>query len=233
MQLDQFEPHQILEYRLASAQQEARLQPSEDFLEELASGKPTPGGGSAAAYSAAAGAALVAMTARLTIGKKKYAAVEAQMQEILAQAERLRNELRSAIRRDSDSFEAVVKAMRLAKDTPEQNVMRHKAIQEATLAAAQAPLETARMAVEVIELAQQAVALGNLNALSDAATGAALARAGLAGAGYNVRINVAALSDRSLGESLLIALGELERRAEALESQIRNHLVGRGGFPLS
>ncbi len=192
-----------------------------------------PGGGSAAAYSAAAGAALVAMTARLTIGKKKYATVETQMQNVLAKAENLLNELRSAIRKDSDCFTAVMTAMKLAKDTPEQDATRQKAIQETTLAAAQVPLETAGMAVDVLELAQQAVALGNLNAFSDAATGAALARAGLAGAGYNVRINVTALSDRSLGEPLLVTLGELERRAEALETQIRNHLAGRGGLPLS
>jgi glutamate formiminotransferase/formiminotetrahydrofolate cyclodeaminase len=233
LQLDQFEPDQILEYRLAAAQPEGSIQASEDFLDELASDKPAPGGGSAAAYSGAAGAALVSMVARLTMGRKKYVAVEPQMQHILEQAESLRAELKAAIQKDADSFNAVITAYKLSKDTPEEEDTRRQAIEKATLAAAQVPLETARMATEVMVLAHQAVSLGNLNVISDGATGAALAWAALTGAGYNVRINVSSLSDRSVGEPLLTALCELERRAETLEAQIHTHLVERGGISLA
>jgi glutamate formiminotransferase/formiminotetrahydrofolate cyclodeaminase len=230
LQLDQFEPDQILEYRLVSAQQEARMQACENFLDELASNKPVPAGGSAVAFSGAAGAALVAMAARLTIGKKQYTAVEAQMQDMLRRAERLQKELREAIQKDADSFMAVITAKQLPKDTPEKEAIWQKAVKETTLAASQVPLETARMAVEVMEVALQAISLGNSNTISDSATGAALARAALTGAGYNVRINLASLSDRSLGKPLLAELDELERRAQALEIQIRTHLVERGGL---
>ncbi len=231
MQLDQFEPHQILEYRLADAQQQTSANASEDFLEALAEGTPAPGGGSAAAYSGAAGAALVSMVARLTLGKKKYAAVEAQMYALLDRSEKLRAALKDAIQKDADAFSAVMAAMKLPKDTDEEAALRQKAVDQATLNAARVPLETARMAVEVMELAEQAAGLGNLNAISDGASGAALARAALTGAGYNVRINVGSLSNPSAGDNLLAEVRRLEARAAELEAQIRGHLVARGGMP--
>jgi glutamate formiminotransferase/formiminotetrahydrofolate cyclodeaminase len=232
LQLDQFEPAQILEYRLAAAQQQASAEASQDFLDALAEGTPAPGGGSAAAYSGAAGAALVAMVARLTLGKKKYAAVEAQMYAILEKAESLRAALKEAIQEDATAFEAVMQAMKLPRDTDEEAAVRHAAIEDATLNAARVPLETARMAVEVMDLAVQVAGNGNLNAISDGATGAALARAALTGAGYNVRINVSGLSDPSQGTELLAAVWELEKQAAALEEQLRAHLVERGGMAL-
>jgi len=240
LQLDQFEPQQILEYRLAAAQSETSevskdfvdLGGSQEFLDALAAGAPTPGGGSAAAYSAAAGAALVVMVARLTIGKKKYAAVEEQMKEILARAESLRARLTSAIQRDAEVFNAVMEAFRLPKDTQEQKVVRTLAIQAATLGAAQVPFEVAVMAVEVMELAAQAIAQGNLNTISDGASGAALARAALTGAGYNVRINLLGLDDEEASQSFLDRMGELEQRADKTEAGIRSLLVERGGLRL-
>ena len=232
LQLDQFEPGQILEYRLAAAQQEASASASEDFLDALAEGTPAPGGGSAAAYSGAAGAALVAMVARLTLGKKKYATVEPHMVTLLERAEALRASLKAAIKSDAEAFEAVMRAMKLPKDTDEELALRQKTIDEATLNAARVPLETAHMAVEVMELAAQAVTLGNLNAISDGASGAALARAALSGAGYNVRINVSSLSDPARGADLLEDVRALEQRADGIEAQIRAALVERGGMPL-
>jgi formiminotetrahydrofolate cyclodeaminase len=100
------------------------------------------------------------------------------------------------------------------------------------LNAARVPLETAGMAVEVMQLCAQAVTTGNLNAISDGASGAALARAALTGAGYNVRINVSSLSDVSKGEPLLQEIRRLERTADEVEASIRKHLVERGGMPL-
>ncbi len=230
-QLDQFEPSQVLETRLAAVQQEGSGEASLNFLDALAEGTPAPGGGSAAAYSGAAGAALVAMVARLTLGKKKYAEVEQQMYAMLASAEGLRKELTATIQRDADAFDAVMAAMRMPRDTDEEAAVRLAAIQDATLKAAQVPLETARMAVEVIGLALQAVTLGNLNAISDGATGAALARAALSGAGYNVRTNVAGLADLTRGQPLLAEVRRLEARANQLEVQIKEQLVQRGGLP--
>jgi glutamate formiminotransferase/formiminotetrahydrofolate cyclodeaminase len=147
LQLDQFEPEQVLEQRIADAQQFAVSAPlGGDFLDALAAGTAAPGGGSAAAYAGAAGAALVAMVARLTIGKKKYAQVEAEMQTMLEKAETLRAELSQAIQEDASAFEGVMAAFKLPKDNPKQQVERQKAIDAATLAAAQVPLEVARKA---------------------------------------------------------------------------------------
>jgi len=232
LQLDQFENGQILEYRLAAAQQEASGSASQDFLDSLAEGTPAPGGGSAAAYAGAAGAALAAMVARLTLGKKKYLDVEAQMYALLERAEALRAALTQAIQVDAEAFEAVMASYRLPKDTDEEAALRQQAVEAAMLNAARVPLETARMAVEVMGLCAQAVAIGNLNAISDGASGAALARAALTGAGYNVRINVSSLGDTSKGETLLQEIRQLESRADQIEASIRKQLVERGGMPL-
>lgn len=234
LQLDAFEREQILEDRMhaALAAESSLPEKSTSFLDELASGSPTPGGGSAAAHVGAAGAALVAMVARLTIGKKKYADVEALMWQLVDQAESLRKELTAAVEKDSAAFESFMKAARLPKDTPEQQAARSAAMQQATLTAMQVPLETARLAVQVIELALQAAAKGNLNAISDAGTAAALARAALTGAGYNVRINSLGIPDETVTVPLLTEMRALEARADALQVELTTTLRERGNLPV-
>lgn len=231
LQLDGFEPAQILERRLASAREEAALAEDRDtFLDALASSTPTPGGGSAAAYSGAAGAALVAMVARLTIGRKKYADVDQAMQDTLVQAEALRHKLGEAIERDAAAFQAVMSAYTLPRETSEQQAKRDQAVEATTLKAAQVPLEVAGMAVAVMRLALGAVSQGNKNAISDGASGAAMARAALTSAGYNVRINITGLQDRAQAGALLSELRALEQEAEQLEAGLRQELARRGGF---
>ncbi|HWQ83400.1 MAG TPA: glutamate formimidoyltransferase [Anaerolineales bacterium] len=240
LQLDQLEPEQILEQRLAAVQAESpaavkggeETGGGESFLDALAAGTPAPGGGSAAAYAGAAGAALVAMVARLTIGKKKYAAVEAQMQAVLIRAEELRAVLQQAVEQDSEAFKAVMEAYRLAKETLEQQAERSKAIEGAMLAAARAPLKVAGMAVKVLELASQVIAEGNSNAISDGASAAAMARAALNGSGLNVRINVNSLADPQSGQALVAELEGLEQQALHLEAGIRQVLQVRAGLVL-
>jgi glutamate formiminotransferase/formiminotetrahydrofolate cyclodeaminase len=237
LQLDQFEAEQILERKLYAASQEvdngSNTNPkmgAEAFLDALAAGTAAPGGGSAAAYSGAAGAALVAMVARLTIGKKKYAAVETEMQQILEQAERLRLDLTENVKRDSAAFEAVMASFKLPKETPEEQEKRAQAIEEATLIATQEPLNTARLAVQVMELGQQVVQIGNLNAITDAGTAIALARAALAGAGLNVRTNLKTLQNQSAVSQMMLELSALEEKGSGLEIAVRNTLHERGGL---
>ena len=203
------------------------------FLDSLAAGTATPGGGAAAAYSGAMAAGLVGMVARLTIGKKKYAEVEPQMKEILAQAERLRQELTRAVQEDSAAFEQVMAAFKLPKETPEQESARNRAIETATVQASDVPLAVAHKAADVMALAERVVALGNLNAISDGASAAALARAALTSAGYNVRINVANLQATASGEDFLTRLQALEVRAAKLEKQVQKALKERGGLSLA
>ncbi len=233
-QLDQFSPDQILETRLyqAGSSQSDESQSAgstASFLDEVAAATAAPGGGSAAAYAGALGAALVEMVAGLTLGKKKYAGVEAEMQAIRDQARILRKELTSAVEDDAAAFEAVMGAFKLPKETEEQQKTRNAAIQLATLNAARVPLHTVQNAVKVMELAAACAKDGNLNAISDAMSGAAIARAALTAAGYNVRINLNTLEDKSAGEKMLKELLELEQRADKIEKEIRKTMEERGG----
>ncbi len=228
-QLDGFKPDQVLETRLFAAQQAPNRQITKsDFLDDLAAATPAPGGGCAAAYAGAMGAALVAMMAGLTAGRKKYAAFDEQARAILAEAETLRADLTAAIAEDAAAFEAVMAAFKLPKESEAQAKLRETEIERATLQAARVPLKVAGMAARVIELAAQVVAAGNLNAISDGASGAAMARAALTAAGYNVRININSLADTTSGVSLLAELESFEARANAAEGQIRQSLETRG-----
>jgi glutamate formiminotransferase/formiminotetrahydrofolate cyclodeaminase len=229
LQLDQFTPDQILEQRLPTAQLAAEGETSATFLDALASASPTPGGGSAAAYGGAMAAALAAMAARVTIGKKKYAAVEAQMQAIITQAEQLRAELSAAVEQDAAAFAGVMTAHKLPKNTPEEVETRAQAIESATRHAARVPLAVAGKAVAVLELAAQVVTHGNSNAISDGASAGALARAALTGAGYNVRINATTLKDKVAVAEMTTQLVLLEEKAIELERQIRQQIEERGG----
>lgn len=231
-QLDSFSPEQILESRLFTSSSAAASLPPQpaSFLDELASALPAPGGGSAAAYAGAMGAALVAMVSGLTIGRKKYAEVEAEMQAVRVMAEKLRAEMTQAVDDDAASFEAVIGAFKLPKETDEQQVARTAAIQRATLNAAHIPLHSAERSVKIMELALKCAEHGNLNAISDALSGFAMSRASLTAAAYNVRINIHSLPDKSAGDGYLSELADLEKQADTLETKIRIVMKERGGI---
>jgi glutamate formiminotransferase/formiminotetrahydrofolate cyclodeaminase len=121
-------------------------------------------------------------------------------------------------------------AFKLPKNTPNQQTKRAAAIQSATLLAAQVPLAVMQKSVSVMALAERAVALGNPNAISDGATAATMAHAALTSAGYNVRININGLDDKTAGDSLLSQLQALEERAMKLEKDVHKTLTERGGI---
>ncbi len=231
-QLDSFSPEQILESRLFSASPAAASDSPRpaSFLDELASALPAPGGGSAAAYAGAMGAALVAMVSGLTIGRKKYAEVEAEMQAVRVMAEKLRAEMTQAVDDDAASFEAVIGAFKLPKETDVQQKSRTAAIQIATINAAHIPLHSAKRSVKIMELAIKCAEHGNLNAISDSMSGFAMSRASLTAAAYNVRINVNSLPDKSAGDDYLKELAELEEKADTLEKKIGKIMKERGGI---
>jgi glutamate formiminotransferase/formiminotetrahydrofolate cyclodeaminase len=229
-QLDGFDKEQILETRLHDAPASSTTDDGPSFIEELAAPTPTPGGGSAAAYAAAMGAALVAMVAGVTIGKKKYANVEASMQAVRVMAERLRKELTLAVDDDASAFEALMATYKLPKETEEQQKTRTAQIRNATLNAANVPLHVAEESIKVMEIALKCAKDANVNAISDAMSGFALARAALTAAGYNVRINLQSLEDKSTDEKMLKELAELEKKADKLEVDIKNVMKERGGI---
>ncbi|HXG96942.1 MAG TPA: glutamate formimidoyltransferase [Gemmatimonadales bacterium] len=163
------------------------------WIDELAGGAPTPGGGSAAALAGTLAAALVAMVARLTVGKKAYAAVDAQARAILAEAEQLRAELRRLVDEDAAAYEGVSRAYKIPKD----DAGRPQAIDEALLAAARPPADVVKRGRRLLALAQTIEQIGNKNAVSDARVAGMLARTAIDGATENVNANLAGVSDQA------------------------------------
>jgi glutamate formiminotransferase/formiminotetrahydrofolate cyclodeaminase len=228
LQIDNLTPDMILENRLTEfGEAEAEAPGEMRFVERLAAGTATPGGGAAAAYAGAMAAGLVGMVARLTLGKKKYAEVEAEMQSVLESADKLRADLTASVEADSAAFEAVMEAFKLPKGSDEQIAAREAAVDQAYVHAAEVPMRVARDAVAVMGLAAIAVEKGNVNAISDAGSSAYLARAALSGAGLNVRSNAAVVKDRGTAEAWLKEIAGLEARAKETLAAIEQTLRGR------
>jgi glutamate formiminotransferase / formiminotetrahydrofolate cyclodeaminase len=178
------------------------------FVAAVASSNPTPGGGSVAAHAGALAAALAQMVAGLTVGKKKYAAVDAEMRDLAVRASALGNTLAALVTRDATAYATVAAAYKLPAESVDQQREKAARIDEALLHAAEVPLETARACADVAELALAVAERGNTNAASDAGVAALLAEAGCVGASYNVRINVGSLSDKSRGAALSATVQE-------------------------
>ncbi len=232
LQLDKFEPGQVLENRLAAVQAAAAQAAGiADFVDSLAAPTATPGGGAVAALAGALAAALTQMVAGLTVGKKKYADVETEMRQIVAQAQGLRRELLDAVAEDSAAFEAVMAAYRLPQGTEEEQARREEAVQRALAGAAAVPLRVARAGVRVLELAQAVAEKGHANALTDAGSAAHMARAAVECAGLNVRTNAASMADQETARAWLTELADLRRRAAGLEAAIANVVAERGHLP--
>lgn len=231
-QLDQFDPEQILESRLYNAQVDTAVEAENryTFLDELASGTPTPGGGSAAAYTAAEAAALVAMVCRVTIGKKAYAGVEGRMFEIIEKAEELRRELTIAVEQDAAAFNTFMQALRLPKNNEEEKQQREDAMEQATLGAAIIPHRVAGLAMQVLRLAGEAVEIGNLNAISDAASASYLAVAAVKSAAMNVKINRNSLRQPTSADHLLQDIEVYQKEISSFENQITGYLQKRANL---
>lgn len=174
-------------------------QPISEWLDELASAAPAPGGGAAAALLAATGAALVSMVANLTIGNPKYAEAEPRMVEARDRVTAIREQALELAEADAAAFTAVIAAYKLPKDTDG----RAETIQQSLVAAARVPLRLAGLAADVIHAAESILDGSNPNVVSDVAVAADSARAALTAAAYNVRINAAALKDADTGAALI------------------------------
>ena len=179
------------------------------FLAELAGKAPTPGGGSASALAGAAGVALGNMVGSLTVGKKKYAAVEADIQALNARAEALRGELEALVQADAEAFAPLAAAYGLPKDTPEQAAHKAAVLEKALDAACAVPLQIMEKCAEGITLAEEYAAKGSVLAVSDAGCAATLCKAALQAASLNVFINTKLMTDRSCA-------GALDARANSL-----------------
>jgi glutamate formiminotransferase/formiminotetrahydrofolate cyclodeaminase len=211
LQLRQFTPAQVLDRQVREVM--GGGESLSGFVASVASSNPVPGGGSVAAHAGALAAALAQMVAGLTVGKKKYAAVDAEMKEVALRAAALGNQLAALVKRDAEAYAMVSDAYKLPKEPADAAAHRSETVTNALLKAAEVPLETARAAVEVAELAVVVAEKGNTNAVTDAGVAALLAAASAKGAAYNVRVNVQALEDKSKGESLAREATALAKKA--------------------
>ncbi|MEK6302580.1 MAG: cyclodeaminase/cyclohydrolase family protein [Acidobacteriota bacterium] len=193
------------------------------FAELVAAGTPAPGGGSVAAHSGMMAAALGQMVCNLTIGKPKFADREPRMTELRDELGRLGGRLRELIAEDAASFEAVLAAYRLPKETDEQKAARAESIQAAIEVAVSVPLETAERSFEVLELLREIADSGNPNAISDVAVGSQLAEVAIKGAGYNVAANLGTMGDldkaRDADERMQTLIGQAKKLAAEVESK--------------
>jgi glutamate formiminotransferase / formiminotetrahydrofolate cyclodeaminase len=218
IRLRDFRPEMVLEHKVRAAAQGGES--VSGFVAAVAGPTAAPGGGTVAAHAGALAAALAQMVAGLTIGRKKYAAFEAEMKEVALKAAALVNELSALGPKDAAAYSAVMAAYKLPGDTGSDAATKKRAVDDALLGAAEVPLETARACARVLELAQAVASRGNTNAVSDAGVAALLAHAACRGAVYNVRINVAALDDKSRGARLVEECGRLLEEAGKLADDV-------------
>lgn len=190
-----------------------RSRPIQEFLDLLASDSPTPGGGAVAALAAASGAALVAMVANLTIDKKGYEAAWGRMREILGTVDGARAELLDLADRDAAAFDAVMSAFRMPKGTDAEKAARAEAIQTAFAGAAAVPMRIAERSAALIDLAREAIELGNENAASDGVSAAHMLFAAVECAAANVEINAASLRDEGRRDELRSDVAGVRARA--------------------
>lgn len=200
--------------------------PCNEFLSVLASKAAVPGGGGAAALVGAAGVALGNMVGCLTEGKKKYAAVEADIQRLNARAGELRRELEGLVEADAEAFAPLAKAYSIPKDDP----ARAKIMEKALDAACAVPLEILEKCAEGVALAEEYAAKGSVLAVSDAGCAALFCKAAMQAAGLNVAINTRLMADRekaaALDKKARALLAEYGPRADAVYTQVNGQLKG-------
>ncbi len=200
-------------------------QPMEDtsleaFLAQLASGAPTPGGGSVAALCGALSAALSSMVANLTLGREKFRAVEPAIREALERAEQLCSDFYELISADIAAYGALSAAYHLPKTTPEEQAARSSQIQATLREAAEAPLRMAEQARQALDLCKTLGEIGNPNVVSDVGVAAITATAALESAELNVLINLKAMKDQALVQTFTQRLNAAREGADALKHEI-------------
>jgi len=197
-------------------------QPLKIYLDDLASAKPTPGGGSATALSCAMGAALASMVARLTLGKAEYAGVQQEIESLVQRVESLRERFQQLIQEDIDAYGRLAASFKMPHDSDAERAARTSAIQAQLVEASLVPLEIVERAAELMQLCQRISEIGNVNILSDVGIGAMLASSAGTGAGWLVRINLRAMKDLEQASVLSDRLGAALERISACSQRVTN-----------
>jgi glutamate formiminotransferase / formiminotetrahydrofolate cyclodeaminase len=195
------------------------------FADEVSTESPAPGGGSVAALMGSLAAALTAMVANLTVGKRGYETAWVTLAAVAERGQAIKDALVRAVDEDTDAFNQVMAAMRLPKGTPEETAARSQAIEAANKAAAGVPLQTARLSLESIRLAQAAADAGNRNSASDAGVAALAGRAAVEGAILNVLVNLGSIEDAAFKASCRAETTSLAAEARRLCDAIQATVV--------
>lgn len=198
-----------------------------EFLDEVASNSPAPGGGSVSALAGSLGSALTSMVCRLTIGKKKYADVQSEMETILNQSEELKRKLTLIIDEDTAAFNKLIAALGMPKETDEQKTLRARAIQDATKGATVVPLKLLEYCEEGAGLAQTVAEKGNRNSLSDAGVSLLMLQAAAHGASLNVRTNLASLEDMTFRDEAFDKVANAIGRIDSMMAEYMPALTAR------
>ena len=192
----------------------------ENFIKLLGSSDPAPGGGGASALVGAVGIALGNMVAALTVGKKKYADVEAEMISLIGRADILQRELLELVERDAEVFGPLAKAYGLPKETEEEKAEKARVMEEALRVACSVPVEIMEKCCVAIDMQKEFAAKGSLLAISDAGVGVEFCKAALKGASLNVFINTKAMTDREYAGKINDKVNKMLEKYEALADEI-------------
>ena len=195
-----------------------------DFLTELSSKAPVPGGGGASALVGAAGCSLGTMVGNLTLGKKKYADVQEDIQELIIKSEKLKEELLELINEDAKAFEPLSKAYGLPKDTPEEIAYKDEVMEKALYEASIVPLNIMKKIYEMILFHDEYAAKGTRIAISDVAVGVVFCKSALLGASMNVFINSKSMKNRDTADKLNAEANKLIADGSAIADRIFNQI---------
>ena len=191
-----------------------------EFAAITASDAPAPGGGSVSALAGSIAAALGEMVARLTVGREKYAASESEMQAIIDAFPAVREKLMNAVDEDSKAFDQYMAALAMPKSTDEEKAARSAAMQEGLKVAARVPLGVAQAIDTLFPCLEKAVTIGNPNAVTDGMVGTMMARTGVMGALFNVRVNLESIKDETFVAELSAETDKLQKSALEWEQKI-------------
>ncbi|HOV16793.1 MAG TPA: glutamate formimidoyltransferase [Candidatus Cloacimonadota bacterium] len=216
----------VIEY--AIARQDALVKLSlNDFCDLLSTDEPAPGGGSVAALCTAMSAALTSMVSNLTFDKKGYENVQEEVLSLAEQGQSIKEKALQIIDQDTDAFNQMMEALRLPKKTEEEIALRNAKVEETTQKAILVPMETLKLSLEAMKLAQRISQIGNLNAVSDAGVAALTALSGAKGAYYNILINSKSLSTESFKRDILSSAQALLQETENLAQTVEQELFKR------
>ena len=198
-------------------------QSCEEFVQVLASKEPVPGGGGASALVGAIGTALCSMVGNLTVGRKKYAAVEADVYKILDKAKNLQGRLIDLVDEDAKAFEPLAKAYSIPKDEPNRAALMEEVLQKACMA----PLEMMRCCCESLDLLAEMLEKGSVTLVSDVGVGSVCCKAALVGASMNIFINSQSLADKSTAESIENEADSMLEKYCTVADEISNEVMRR------